>query len=125
MRGGFETDGGLRISFGIERAVYINGNLVTSTSLNVADLSKLTAGQVQSLGPDRSMLGIIQSGSNNAFSAGQLGSSSVGTVIQNTLNDQRIQGITQINATVNSLDLIRRTNIQQNIQSALADSIRH
>lgn len=125
MRGGFETDGGLRISFGIERAVYINGNLVTSTSLNVADLSKLTAGQVQSVGPDRTMLGIIQSGSNNAFSAGQLGSSSVGTVIQNTLNDQRIQGITQINATVNSLDLIRRTNIQQTIQSALADSIRH
>ncbi|MEO8935257.1 MAG: hypothetical protein ABI277_17595 [Burkholderiaceae bacterium] len=125
MRGGFETDAGLKISFGIERAVYINGSLVTSTSLNVADLSKLTAGQVQTMGLDRSTLGIIQSGPNNTFSPGQLSSSSVATVIQNTLNDQKIQGITQINATVNSLDLIRKSSIQQNIQSALADSIRH
>lgn len=125
LRGGFETDGGLKVSFGIERAVYINGNLVTSTSLNVADLSKLTAGQIQTMGLDRATLGIIQSGPNNTFSPGQFGASSVATVIQNTLNDQRIQGITQINATVNSLDLIRKSNIQQNIQSALADSIRH
>lgn len=125
MRGGFETDAGLKISFGIERAVYINGILVTSTSLNVADLNKFTAGQVQTMGLDRSTLGIIQSGPNNTFSPGQLGSSSAATVIQNTLNDQRIQGITQINATVNSLDLIRKMSIQQNIQSALADSIRH
>lgn len=124
LRGGFETDG-LKVSFGIERAVYINGNLVTSTSLNVADLNRLTAGQAQAMGLDRSTLGIIQSGPNNTFSPGQIGASSVATVIQNTLNDQRIQGITQINATVNSLDLVRRTGIQQNIQNALVDSIRH
>ena len=124
MRGGFEADNGLKVSFGIERAVYINGNLVTSTSLNVADLSRLTAGQAQAMGLDRSTLGIIQSGPNNAFAPGQIGASSVATVIQNSLNDQRIQGITQINATVNSLDLIRKTNIQQNIQNALTDSIR-
>jgi hypothetical protein len=124
MRGGFETDGGLKISFGIERAVYINGNLVTTTSLNVADLSRLTAGQSQNLGLDRTTLALIQSGPNNTFNPGQIGASSVATVIQNSLNDQKIQGITAINATVNSLDLIRKNDLQLSIQSALAGSIR-
>src|SRR5205085_7014084 len=45
MRGGFVTDTGLQISFGIERAVYINGSLVTTTSLNVSDLGKVAGGQ--------------------------------------------------------------------------------
>lgn len=45
VRGGFIGEGGLQISFGIERAVYINGNLVTTTSLNLSDLGKLSAKQ--------------------------------------------------------------------------------
>lgn len=44
MRGGFET-GGLQVSFGIERAVYINGNLVVSTSLVIPDVSRITSEQ--------------------------------------------------------------------------------
>lgn len=124
MRGGFEGDSGLRISFGIERAVFINGNLVTTTSLNVADLGKISAGQAQAAGLDRATLGLIQNGPNNNFAPGNLSSSSVATVIQNSLNDQKIQGVTLINATVNSLDVIRRTNVQSSIQSALTDSLR-
>lgn len=124
LRGGFETDSGLKISFGIERAVYINGNLVTTTSLNVADLSKLTAGQAQAAGLNNASLGVIQNGPNNSFLPGQVSASSVATVVQNTLNNQKIQGVTLINATVNSLDLIKRSNVQSSIQNALTDSIR-
>ena len=40
MRGGFSLPNGLQISFGIERAVYVNGNLVSTTSLNIVDLAK-------------------------------------------------------------------------------------
>ncbi len=124
MRGGFETDSGLKISFGIERAVYINGSLVTTTSLNVSDLSKLSAGQAQAAGLGNASLGLIQNGPSNTFAPGQIAASSVATVIQNTLNDQRIQGITLINATVNSLDLIKHANVQSSIQNALTDSLR-
>ncbi len=124
MRGGFETPTGLTISFGIERAVYINGNLVTTTSLNVSDLSKLSAGAAQAAGLSGASLGLIQNGQGNTFAPGQIAASSVATVIQNTLNDQKIQGITLINATVNSLDLIRRSNVQSSILNGLTDSLR-
>ena len=37
VRGGFQTDTGLQISFGIERAFYINGSLVAPPTMNVVD----------------------------------------------------------------------------------------
>ncbi|TWG82104.1 hypothetical protein L602_003800000030 [Cupriavidus gilardii J11] len=43
-RGGFSA-GGLQVSFGIERAVYINGSLVVSTSLVIPDVSRITSEQ--------------------------------------------------------------------------------
>ncbi|BDB26097.1 flagellin [Cupriavidus sp. P-10] len=54
MRGGFEMPG-LQVAFGIERAVYINGALVVATSINIPDVSRITADQAArlatSLGP--------------------------------------------------------------------------
>ncbi|MCY1220722.1 hypothetical protein D9M68_390080 [compost metagenome] len=54
MRGGFEMPG-LQVSFGIERAVYINGALVVATSINIPDVGRITAAQAAqlatSLGP--------------------------------------------------------------------------
>ncbi len=47
MRGGFDTGAGLMVSFGIERAVYINGNLTTSMSFNIPDVSKLATDQAR------------------------------------------------------------------------------
>ncbi|AQV96231.1 flagellin [Cupriavidus necator] len=48
MRGGFEM-AGLQVSFGIERAVYINGDLVVATSINIPDVSRITADQAARL----------------------------------------------------------------------------
>nr|WP_115699362.1 flagellin [Cupriavidus taiwanensis] len=48
MRGGFEIPG-LQVSFGIERAVYINGDLVVATSINIPDVSRITADQAARL----------------------------------------------------------------------------
>ncbi|MGR5342318.1 hypothetical protein ACPV50_20680, partial [Vibrio astriarenae] len=41
MRGGFDVPSaaGLRIAFGIDRAVYINGDLVASASVNIPDIA--------------------------------------------------------------------------------------
>jgi hypothetical protein len=48
MRGGFDV-GGLQVSFGIERAVYINGALVVATSINIPDVSRITTDQATKL----------------------------------------------------------------------------
>jgi hypothetical protein len=126
VRGGFETSAGLKISFGIERAVYINGALVTTTSLNVSDLGKVNGGAatVSTAVAGSSNLTLIQNGPGNTFLSGPVSAATVGTVVQNTLNDQKIQSITAINATVNSLQLVRAQNFQSTLRGTLIDSLR-
>lgn len=121
MRGGFVTDG-LNISFGIERAVYINGALVTSTILNVSDLGKMTGGHGSTV-LDSGTLALVQSGSGNVVANGSISPSSVGTVIQNTLDGQKIQNVTVINATVNSMAVLRGLNLQSSLRSAVISSL--
>ena len=131
VRGGFVTNNGLQISFGIERAVYINGNLVTTTSLNVSDMGKVTAGQTPSASVSTALNSavqggttLIQNGAGSTFQSGPVSAASLGTVIQNTLNNQKIQSLTLVNATVNSLQMLKAQNFQSSLRSALIDSLR-
>ncbi|SOY60361.1 flagellin [Cupriavidus taiwanensis] len=68
MRGGFEMSG-LQVSFGIERAVYINGDLVVATSINIPDISRITADQAARLA---ATLGPAIAASTNAAVANAL-----------------------------------------------------
>lgn len=222
MRGGFTTSSGLQISFGIERAVYINGNLMTLTSLNVADLSKVATVLIQgsylskqlptseaaaavaasgtlpstsselatpiastvpasaaltsqstppsisstavaessmtpstatyALGassqspvadistpattattttvvqpndnPASSSLALIQSGSGNTLPSNIVLPSGIGTIIQNSLDDQKIQTVTVVSATVNSLEILKGLDMQSTISSSVANSLK-
>lgn len=125
VRGGFVTDGGLKISFGIERAVYLNGTLVTTTSLNIADLAKISGGQAQVSGSGTpASLAVLQSGAGNVFAPGSISSTAAGTVIQNTLDNQKINTITRIDAVVNSTGIMRSMSLQSSMQSAIVNSLR-
>lgn len=125
VRGGFVTDTGLKISFGIERAVYINGNLVTTTSLNVAELSRTAAGASSGTVPaSNGTLALLQSGAGNTFTAVPTSPSSVGTVVQNRLDNQQISAVTRINAVVNSASIMRSLNLQSSLRSATIDALR-
>jgi hypothetical protein len=122
VRGGFVTDG-LNISFGIERAVYVNGSLVTSTTFNVNDLGRMTGGRsVPSL--DANTIGLVQNGAGNVVTTGSLSSGAIGTIVQNTLDGQKIQNVTVINATTNSLGVLRGLNLQSSLRGAVIDSLR-
>jgi len=128
IRGGFELDGsGLKFSFGIERAVYINGELITSTTLNLRDLRQVagTGGAPVTLPPGAAgSLGIIQNGTGNNVFIMISPNSVAGTVIQNSLNDQKIQNVTTINASVNSMQALRTMSAQSAIQSGIVGSLR-
>ncbi|CAG9173912.1 flagellin [Cupriavidus pinatubonensis] len=67
MRGGFDA-GGLQVSFGIERAVYINGALVVATTLNIPDVGRITTDQASrlasTLGP--SIVSAVQGATSSA-----------------------------------------------------------
>jgi hypothetical protein len=127
VRGGFAAGAGLRITFGIERATYINGELVATTRLNVAGAPGRFTGDLTQAG--RGAQGaagwaLVSNGAANTFRPGAGADGMIGTVIQNTLNNQHIRNVTQITATVNSLQWLRGQGLQDSVRGALIDSLR-
>jgi hypothetical protein len=125
MRGGFDASPNLQISFGIERAVYINGNLVTSTSVNIPDIGQMNVAQASALAAVTNTVNLIQNGPGNSFDPASLTHTAGATVIQNTLSNQNIQTLTTLSTAVNSLDAFKNMNLQNTLQSALTGSIGH
>lgn len=103
LRGGFQGPDGLVLSFGIERMVYVNGNLVTTTRIAVQGL-----GAPAGSGPQSALPALAD----------------MGTVVQNALNDQHIKTLTIVNASANSLDVLRSWSLQLSIRDAVAGSVR-
>lgn len=66
MRGGFEAANGLQLSFGIERAVFINGELVAVTRLVLSNLPNLLNGGVASAQTVANAFTIVQNGPGNS-----------------------------------------------------------
>lgn len=119
MRGGFDVGGGLTVSFGISRAISINGDLVATTSFTIPDASRLSQGQATALAAGLGDVKLVQNGPGNTAPALAGALTSGGTIIQNTLNDQAIKNVTTINASVNSLGLLRGLNAQSSLNDAL------
>lgn len=117
MRGGFLLPSGLLLSFGIDRAVYVNGELIATTSINIPDISRITTDQAQGLaGLQDTML--IQIGEGNTFVPNGAG----GVVIQNTLNDQDIRALTTLNISTSTLGLFQELNANAALQDALINA---
>lgn len=121
LRGGFDVGGGLLVSFGITRAVYINGDLVTQTTLNFGRLSELTPAQAAQLDQQMAALNLVQTGPGNSV-APDVVSTGAGTIIQNTLNNQHIVNQTVIDARSNAMGMIKNLNIQNTLNEALTRS---
>lgn len=124
MRGGFDFGAGLMVSFGIERAVTINGVLVTSTIINVGDLARVTPEQAALVNRQAAALNLVQNGPGSTSSLSGVDLSAPGTVIQNTLSNQHIQSQTVINASSNALGLMKTLNTLSALREALGNSVR-
>ena len=118
QRGGFDVGGGLLVSFGITRAVYINGDLVTQTSLNFGRVADITPAQASQLARQMAALNLVQVGPGNSIAPDVL-ANGTGTIIQNTLNNQRIVNQTVINARSNAVGMIKNLNTQNTLSEAL------
>jgi hypothetical protein len=120
LRGGFVTPAGLTVSLGIERLVSMNGEVVSRTSFQIAELGGINAEQARQTSAALSEVKLIQKGGDNMMLAGFSGATLAGTVIQNTLDDQHIASSTVINASVNSISLLKTINFQGNVSDAIA-----
>lgn len=116
MRGGFELPSGLSLSFGIERVVYVNGQLVASTVVSIPDIARITPEQAQHLADFKRGM-VVQIGDGNHFDSSGAGTGAL--VIQNTLNDQDIRAATQLSISVDTLGAFQDLNTF----SALGDAL--
>jgi hypothetical protein len=109
-RGGFDAAPGLAVSFGIVRSVSINGEIVTRTAFNLPDLARITPEQAKAASAALAEANIVQNGPGNVVGANIRSQSTTGTIIQNSLSNQKIQSLTVINTEVNSLGMMKSMN---------------
>lgn len=121
MRGGFTDASGLAISLGIERLVTINGDLVSRTNFQIANLSKITGDEARQAHEALNSVQLVQNGAGNIASADVAGGR--GTFIQNSLNNQAIGTQTIISSSVNSMSLLKDMNFQDGLRDAAIRAI--
>jgi hypothetical protein len=124
VRGGFDLGDGIEASLGIERAVYIDGNLVTYASVSIPDIAHITTQQAMALASALSTVN-VQNGPGNTFDPSSMGNATATTVIQNTLNNQTIRNLTTLNVGVNTLNAFREEGMQQALQAAQIQALGH
>lgn len=118
-RGGFAVGSGLELTLGIEREVSINGNVVSRTSLQLTDISRLSAEQAQQVSDALSAVKLVQNGRDNFYVGAMSTQILGGTVIQNSLNDQLIRTHTVIHSSVNSMALLTTLNFHGSLGDAI------
>lgn len=121
-RGGFDSGNGLLVSFGIARQIYVNGNLVSSSNVQIPDVGHITSSQADALALATGTVNVIQIGPGNSFDPSAFRQATGATVIQNTLDNQNIQSLTTLDASVNNLNLFRGLNLQDSLQTGLINS---
>jgi hypothetical protein len=120
MRGGFQTTSGMTLSFGIERVVQVNGELIATTRVHIPDVARMTADQATELARFNEGM-LIQIGPGNRFEpAGSL----QGVVIQNSLDGQDIRAITTLNIGVDTLGAFQDMNAQAAMRDAIVNASR-
>jgi hypothetical protein len=122
-RGGFDWGGGLVASLGIDRAVYVNGTLVTSLHVQVPDIARVSAAQANALSTALSDAAVVRNGPGNTVDPTAFAPSTAAMVLQNTLDNQRLAAQTTLNVSVNTLGAFRGLNLQQSLQAAVANSL--
>lgn len=122
MRGGFALETGLKISFGIERSVSINGTLLAATNFNIQNARAISHAPSTTHRVNQGTVQLIQNGLGNNFQPGQLSQAATATFIQNSLNGQTIQSQTVINVTTNSMDMMKNMNLHATLRDAITGS---
>lgn len=120
LRGGFDVGNGMVLSFGVERAVMVNGELVATMRVNIPDVARMTEQQAQQLAKFNEGV-LVQVGPGNSVSPS---SDFSGVVIQNSLDNQDLRTVTRLDISVDTLAAFQNLNAQAAMQSAMAAATR-
>ncbi|MBB3219378.1 hypothetical protein [Pseudoduganella umbonata] len=113
-RGGFDTGDGLLVSLSVDRVLSLNGDVVASGQLSMdapalSGQAALSALQMAHIGEGGALLGTAQP--------------LAGLVLQNSASDQLIRSQTTIEATVNSLSILKDMHFGDSLHQALSTAI--
>ncbi len=120
MRGGFDVGNGMVLSFGVERAVMVNGELVATMRVNIPDVARMTVQQAEQLAKFNEGV-LVQVGQGNTVAPSADFS---GVIIQNSLDNQDLRTVTKLDISVDTLGMFQNLNTQAAMQSAMAASTR-
>lgn len=120
--GGYDLGGGLLVSFGISRMVYVNGGLASATSITIPDVSHLDSAQASALAGLLGGVTLIRNGPGNFVDPGSFSRLAGAIVIQNSLDNQQIQALTTLDISVKDARLLNALNLGNTLQSALINS---
>jgi hypothetical protein len=91
--------------------VYINNELVSTMMLRIPDIADIVARGASAVELQGSPVSVVQNGPGNTISQSVLDNLGPGmaTIIQNSLDNQAIRGVTTINATVSGVSALGLT----------------
>lgn len=118
-RGGFLTADGLRINFGIERSVMLNGQEIYGLRLQYADgdLRLRTTGESAQSAASSARLGTpLNAG---AITLGNTNQPLPALVFQNSIDGQAIRAITTIQVDINSLSNLRNQQLFETLRQTI------
>lgn len=118
MRGGFDLGSGLTASFGISRAVYIDGILVANVHVSIPDVAHIDTAQANALATLVHNVTFIRNGPGNFVDPAAFNRALGAIVIQNTLDNQQIQAVTTLDTTVRNLAQFNAMNLANSLQQA-------
>ena len=105
MRGGYALPSGLVVSFGFERQVRVDGELVAAVRVDIPDVGRMSEAQAHDLAQLQQGQ-LLQIGPGNVHQA----TGGAGLVIQNTLDGARIHVQTTVDAGTSALGLLQAIN---------------
>jgi hypothetical protein len=115
-RGGFDAGNGLLVSLSVDRLRSLNGNTIASSQMAVPDVAKAAAA-----GIGTASFHTAQFGAGNALLLEN--PPAMGLVLQNSVNNQLIRAQTTIDATVNSLAVLKDLNFSDSLRHSLSTAI--
>jgi hypothetical protein len=107
-RGGVDTGNGLLVSLSVDRVLSLNGNVVAS-------------GQLSAAGSALSTFGAAPAGAGGALA--QAVQPLSGLLLQNSANGQLIRSQTTIDATVNSLSILKDMHFGDSLRQSLSTAV--
>lgn len=120
LRGGFDVDtsgGRLRLGIGITRAVAVNDRFVAVSQLVIPDV-----GEAIPSGARTPEVLIVQNGPGNHIAPTAFRGASFPTIVQNTLDGQKLNTFTIVNAKVNALSVLNAIRMGDGLSRATAAS---